>query len=138
MKARMTFDGGSRGNPGPSAAAAVIERDNRKPIAVAKFIGKKTNNEAEYLALHLGLKKAAELGVKEIDIYGDSNLIVNHVNGTWRCMSHELYLLLNDCRIALQMFDKWTLSHIPRAKNTDADLLVNACLDQNHAFRQSR
>jgi ribonuclease HI len=81
---------------------------------------------------------AADLGVTEIDIYGDSNLIVNHVNGDWKCMSDTLRPLLISCQQALNKFDKWTLSHIPRAKNTDADLLVNACLDQNSVFRQSR
>ena len=130
MKAVVHVDGGARGNPGPAATGVVIESpDGAVLYAGGETIGVATNNVAEYRALLAGLEHARELGVTDLEVLGDSALVVNQVNGTWRIKEPHLRPLREEAVRALAGFDRWKLRHVPRAKNADADALVNQALD---------
>jgi ribonuclease HI len=130
VKAVVHVDGGARGNPGPAATGVVVESpDGDVLYAGGETIGVATNNVAEYRALIEGLRRATELGVTDVDVLGDSALVVNQVNGTWRIKEPHLRPLREEAVQALRAFDRWTLRHVPRAKNADADALVNQALD---------
>jgi ribonuclease HI len=123
-------DGGARGNPGPAATGVVIESPGGDVLyAGGETIGVATNNVAEYRALITGLERARALGVTEVDVLGDSTLVINQVNGTWKIKEPHLRPLREEAVRALRAFDRWTLRHVPRAKNADADALVNQALD---------
>jgi len=130
VKAVVHVDGGARGNPGPAATGVVIESpDGQVLYAGGETIGVATNNVAEYRALLAGLKRARELGVTEVEVLGDSALIVNQVNGKWKIKEAHLRPLREEAVRALAGFDRWTLRHVRREQNADADALVNQALD---------
>lgn len=130
MKGSLTFDGGSRGNPGPSAAAAVLTCEDGTVEGSSIYLGEVTNNIAEYKALILGIKLAQRFGVKDLSIKGDSKLVVNHLNGVWSCNAPSLSHLLKEADGLLSgWFISWEIDHIPRKKNKKADALVNETLD---------
>jgi ribonuclease HI len=123
-------DGGSRGNPGPAAAAAVItspEGDVLDEAAVT--IGRATNNVAEYRGLLLGLERARALGATEVDVVNDSELIAHQVNGRYKVKHADMKPLHAQALAALRGFERWSLRPVPRAENADADALVNQVLD---------
>ena len=126
-------DGGSRGNPGPSAIGAVVldpSTDPPRPLAaVSERIGVTTNNVAEYRALIAGLDAAAPFGARRVRIRADSKLVVEQVKGTWKVKQPHLRPLLEEVRKLLAGYDDVDLQHVPRAENTEADALVNAALD---------
>jgi ribonuclease HI len=123
-------DGGARGNPGPAATGVVIETpDGQVLYAGGETIGIATNNVAEYRALLAGLDRARELGATEVDVRGDSALVVNQVNGAWKIKEPHLRPLREEAVRALQGFDRWTLRHVRREHNAHADELVNQALD---------
>lgn len=133
LKAAVTmhFDGGSRGNPGLSAGSAVIYHpDCPESIKVTKVLQHATNNEAEYTGLIIGLKKAIELGVQEITIKGDSQLVVNQVNGAWGVNKPHLDPLMRQARSLLRQFKSWQLFWHPRAENAEADEVCNYAMDR--------
>jgi ribonuclease HI len=138
MKGYMTFDGGSRGNPGPAAAGAVVVLEDGTVKLRHKYIGRTTNNVAEYKALIVGCNLALDHKVTDIEIKGDANLIVNHVNGLWICKAPNLKIVLRQATAILTHFESWTLSHHHRSYNREADLLVNLCLDQRASFIDKR
>ena len=125
----LYFDGGSRGNPGRAAGAAVIVMPNQESYTVSEYLPFATNNEAEYTGLIIGLKKALELGIKELEIQGDSNLVVNQVNGAWKVKSDRLRGFCTQARSLLDSFTSVTLTWIPRGKNQLADAAANQCMD---------
>lgn len=130
--ATLHFDGGSRGNPGPAAAAAVIKDSQGVVLAeVTDYLGDATNNIAEYTGLLLGLKKAVELGLKQLDIYGDSELIVRQVKGEYKVRNQGMKPLYAEVMQSLEQL-KWQITHVPRAENHEADALVNQVLDQQN------
>jgi ribonuclease HI len=130
VKAVVHVDGGARGNPGPAATGVVIEStDGDVLYAGGETIGVATNNVAEYRALLAGLERARELGATEVDVRGDSALVVNQVNGTWKIKEPHLRPLREAAVGALSGFDRWTLRHVRREQNADADALVNQALD---------
>ncbi|MBA2536310.1 MAG: reverse transcriptase-like protein [Actinobacteria bacterium] len=130
MKARLFTDGGARGNPGPAAAAYVLETDDGTVLdACGEAIGVATNNVAEYRALVAGLAKAAELGVSEIEVVSDSELLVKQMNGEYRVKSATLVeLSLEAARLARQI-GRVRYRAVRRAENELADRLVNETLD---------
>lgn len=131
MNARLWTDGGSRGNPGLSAAGIVLVVNDEPAVEKGWFLGTHlTNNEAEYLALILGLQLAYGYGAKDVDIRLDSKLVEMQVVGDWRCKSPNLEPLLYKTREILKRFDYWTIHHIPRANNARADALANVAMDQ--------
>jgi ribonuclease HI len=134
MKAIVHVDGGARGNPGPAAAAAVVTSPGGELLAErAQLLGKVTNNVAEYRALLLGLEAARELGVSDVEVVGDSELIAKQVQGIYK-VKHEAMRPLHRAALqALAGFERWSIRTVPRAQNAHADALVNAALDQARA-----
>lgn len=138
MSHLLQFDGASEPNPGPSGSAYVIfspiqmdeNGDQIRTVVQEGFIYQPhaTNNEAEYGALILGLTKALELGIQEIDVEGDSMLVVQQVQGLWKVKVPRLIPLQSKANRLLWKFKKWTVKHIPREENTDADRLSNEAI----------
>ncbi len=132
---KIFFDGGSRGNPGPSAIGAVIYDDKGERIGeLSEYIGKNTNNVAEYKALEKVLEYVEKLDIGEIILLTDSALVHNQVKKIWKIKDKkilEIYLGITD---KLSQYDKVDLRLIPREKNREADKLVNRALE-NLEFR---
>ncbi len=129
----ISFDGGSRGNPGPAAIGAVVTDPVAAPperlAAVSEYIGETTNNVAEYRALIAGLEAARAFPARSVEVRGDSKLVIEQVRGTWKVKQAHLRPLVDEVRRLLEPYERVTLTHVPREQNTDADLLVNAALD---------
>jgi ribonuclease HI len=126
----VNVDGGARGNPGPAAIAAVV-RDGDGEILEerAERIGTATNNVAEYRAVLLGIERAAAIGARELELIGDSELVVKQVNGEYKVKDSALRELHGDVRAALEGFAGWSIRHVRREANAEADRLVNEVLD---------
>ena len=130
MKARLSTDGGSRGNPGPAAAAYVLETEGGTVLdAYGQTIGVATNNVAEYRALVDGLRKAVELRVDDLEVVSDSELLVKQMRGEYRVKNKALIeLSLEAARLARQIASvRYTA--VRREHNELADRLVNEALD---------
>jgi ribonuclease HI len=131
MRAIVHVDGGARGNPGPAAAACVISTPAGDVLGEhAQLLGEVTNNVAEYRALLLGLERARELGVSDVEVVGDSELIAKQINGAYKVKHAALKPLYLQALAALRGFERWSVRTVPRARNAQADALVNAALDQ--------
>jgi len=127
---KIHIDGASRGNPGPSASAAVIKNGEGHTVEEAGiFLGERTNNYAEFCALRLALSKARELAADELEIFSDSELLVRQYNGIYRVKKPALAELMADIRARASRFRKVSLSHVPRERNVQADALANRVLD---------
>jgi ribonuclease HI len=127
----VNVDGGARGNPGPAAIAAVVSTPDGEPLeSVGEAIGRATNNVAEYRALLLGIERARDLGASEVDLVGDSELVVKQVKGEYRVKDPGLRPLHAEVRAALEAFDRWSIRHVRREQNAAADRLVNSTLDE--------
>jgi ribonuclease HI len=125
-------DGGARGNPGPAAIAAVLaDPDGTVLDERSETIGRATNNVAEYRALMLGIDRAAALRARELELIGDSELIVRQVRGEYRVKDPALRELHAQVKAALAGFDRWSIRNVPREDNAHADRLVNEALDAN-------
>lgn len=123
-------DGGSRGNPGPSAAGYVILAGRDEIVDQGgEYLGITTNNQAEYHGVRLGLEKAHELGYRQIDFRIDSMLVVNQMNGVYKIKNRELWPIHERIRALMLEFDKVTFSHVKREFNQLADGMVNKTLD---------
>ncbi|HEX4591310.1 MAG TPA: ribonuclease HI family protein [Gemmataceae bacterium] len=129
MDATIYTDGAARGNPGPAAAAFVIEQPGRSPVEHAEKIGIATNNVAEYTALILALERAAALQLRRVDVRSDSELMVKQFNGEYSVKNSELKELYAEARAMARRLDTVTVSHVRRAENRRADQLCNAVLD---------
>jgi ribonuclease H / adenosylcobalamin/alpha-ribazole phosphatase len=130
VKARLSTDGGARGNPGPAAYGYVLEADDGTVLAAhGEAIGVATNNVAEYRALVAGLEKAVELGVRELEVVSDSELLVKQMKGIYRIKNEALQdLARQSSRLARQVGRvRWTA--VRREHNELADRLVNEALD---------
>ena len=130
MKLVVHVDGGSRGNPGPAAAAAVLSTPDGGVVdEAAVTLGRTTNNVAEYRGLLLGLERARALGATEVEVVNDSELVAHQVNGRYKVKHPDMKPLHAAALEALGNFDSWTMRNVPRAQNAHADALVNQCLD---------
>jgi ribonuclease HI len=126
----VNVDGGARGNPGPAAIAAVISTPKGEMIEKrAERIGTATNNVAEYRALLLGLERARALGAREVELIGDSQLVVRQVKGEYKVKDEALRALNEQVRAALEPFERWSIRHVRREENAAADELLNEALD---------
>jgi ribonuclease HI len=126
----LRFDGASRGNPGKASYGFVIYDPSKKIVATGKdFIGyKKTNNEAEYEGLINGLQRCVDLKLKKVLIEGDSQLIINHLHGLNNVVKMKLYF--DRVKVLLDQLDTYTVNHIYRSFNKEADALANQALDE--------
>ena len=124
-------DGAARGNPGPAGAGAVIKDEHGMALERLKqALGKTTNNVAEYKGLILGLRKARELGAREVEVRADSELMVRQLNGRYAVKSEGLKPLFNEAKALLASFDGWSAKHIPREENAEADEMSNRAIDE--------
>ena len=126
----VNVDGGARGNPGPAAIAAVVATPEGEILEErAEPIGSATNNVAEYRALLLGIERARALGASEVELVGDSELVVRQVRGEYRVKDAGLRDLHTRVREALGELDRWSIRHVRREENERADYLLNEALD---------
>jgi ribonuclease HI len=129
-KVVVHVDGGARGNPGPAGAAAVAYDDAGEVLAErSEFIGEATNNVAEYRALLLGTRLAEELGARELEVVGDSQLVARQIGGQYKVKHAGLKPLYLEAMHALARFDRWSIRDVRREHNERADELVNAAID---------
>ena len=122
----MNFDGCSKGNPGISGAGAVIYDSDKEIWSDSFFVGEKaTNNHAEYAGLILGLQQAVELDIKRLLVIGDSQLVINHMKGIYKCSSPNLIELYDRAKQLEKQFDEIFYEHVLRNFNKRADALSN-------------
>jgi ribonuclease HI len=130
VKVVVHVDGGSRGNPGPAAGAAVISASDGELLAQAsEMLGVATNNVAEYRGLLLGLRRASELGATDVELVNDSELVAKQLSGVYKVKHPDMRPLHAEAVAALRAFDSWSIRSVPREQNAQADALVNAALD---------
>jgi ribonuclease HI len=126
-------DGGSRGNPGPSAAAFVITMGGDTITdSGGEYLGITTNNQAEYHGVRLGLERALKLGIMSIEFRVDSMLVVNQLKGIYKIKNRELWPIYERINALLPQFERVVFKHVPRELNQQADSLVNKFLDEHH------
>lgn len=132
---KLYADGGSRGNPGPSATGYVIlDKEDHILHQSGEYLGITTNNQAEYLALKLGLEKALSSGSIEVDVYLDSLLVINQMKGIFKVKNRDLWPIHDAIKTLVKKFKHVTFTHVPRELNKLADAEVNKVLDaQNGA-----
>jgi ribonuclease HI len=134
VKAKLFTDGGSRGNPGPAAYAFVLESaDGTVLDARGESIGVATNNVAEYAALVAGLERAAEVGVDELEVVSDSELMVKQMRGEYKVKNRALQDLFLDASRLARKVGRVTYTAVRREHNELADSLVNEALDRSGA-----
>lgn len=127
---KLYADGGSRGNPGPSASGFVLmDMNNQILFEAGVYLGVTTNNQAEYQALKFGLEHAQKLGVSTVDIYMDSLLVINQMKGIFKVKNRDLWPIHVAIKELATQFKKVTYNHVPRELNKLADAEVNKCLD---------
>jgi ribonuclease HI len=126
----VNVDGGARGNPGPAAIGVVLRNGDGSVLKeVGETIGEATNNVAEYRALLRGIELAAVRGAEEVELIGDSELVVRQVEGRYKVKNAGMKKLHEEVKRALRDFESWSIRHVRRAENADADRLVNEALD---------
>lgn len=126
---KLNFDGASKGNPGLSGAGMVIYKNGEEIWSSCKFIGYKTNNQAEYSALILGLDNALKLGIKRLSVLGDSLLVINQLNNIYRVKSEFLFELHKEAVALKSKFEFIEFIHVYRNDNKRADELSNLALE---------
>jgi ribonuclease HI len=128
---RVFSDGAARGNPGPAGAGAVVLDSKGRVLArVGRFLGKQTNNVAEYEGLLLGLSRAKELGAREVEVRADSLLLIRQLEGAYQVKNAALKALHAKAKALLRTFDRVDLRHVPREENTLADEMSNRAIDE--------
>jgi len=125
-------DGGSLGNPGPSGIGVVIDGCASGPIRIAKWIGHQDNNVAEYVALMEALQCAVALKAKALHVYSDSEVVVRQMRGEYICRSTRLYSLHWTCRKLARALS-FSISHVPREDNAEANRLANSAVRERGA-----
>jgi len=133
MKLVIHTDGGSRGNPGPSGIGVVFSDARGKKVKeISEYIGKATNNQAEYTALVRALEEAKKLKTDEVSIIMDSELIVKQLKQEYKVRDKDLAALFVKAWNLLQGFTSYSVKHVKRDKNKRADELVNQAIDKAH------
>lgn len=138
MHVRIYTDGGSRGNPGPAASGAVIkalhgDAEGETLANVSRYLGKTTNNQAEYTAIIIGLERARTLGATHVDMVMDSELAVRQLNGVYKVKNPDIALRFVEVHNLVGDFKAVTFRHVRREYNKEADALVNECIDRHLA-----
>lgn len=123
-------DGGARGNPGPAGVGAVIRNDDGYVVArISEYIGKATNNQAEYQALILSMQEALDRRAKVVHVHMDSELVVKQMKGEYRVKNDNIKPLSNIVKDLVTKFDEVRFIHVPRTENDEADALVNKAIN---------
>ncbi len=130
MNYKLYTDGGARGNPGPAGIGGVLYKDDKLFSSFSSYIGKGTNNQAEYLAILKGIELALEHNINTLDCYLDSELVVKQLNREYKVKNKELAKIFIKIHNLTLKFKKITFSHIRREYNKEADALVNKALDR--------
>jgi len=139
VEATLFADGGSRGNPGPAASAAVLLDSSGELLEeIGAYLGVATNNVAEWTALVLGLEAAAKRGIRRLAVRLDSELVVKQLRGEYRVKHAGLQPLHRRAQQLLRGFGEVDVKHVPRKQNVVADRLVNRVLDQEAAAQVSQ
>jgi ribonuclease HI len=139
LQLTLYIDGASRGNPGQAGAGVwIIDGDGRKLLEMGRYLGHKTNNEAEYWALLLGLREAKRLGGKSIHIFTDSELIAKQVKGIYRVKNVNLKSLYDRVVQDLRGFSSFEIESIPREENREADRLANEAIQRKIAEKERK
>jgi len=125
----VNVDGGARGNPGPAAIGVVLRDGGEIVEEVGETIGEATNNVAEYRALLRGIELATQHGADDLELVGDSELVVRQVEGRYKVKNAGMKELHEEVKRALRGLDSWSIRHVRRTENADADRLVNQALD---------
>ncbi len=129
-------DGASRGNPGQAGAGVVlVDPGGKVREQHQEYLGEATNNVAEYRGLLLGLKVARNLGIRKLQVYSDSELLVRQINGSYRVKQPHLQVLWQEAQQELKRFEAYKVTHVPREMNQQADRLANQAIDQRAAAR---
>ncbi|HET7289835.1 MAG TPA: ribonuclease HI family protein [Thermodesulfobacteriota bacterium] len=124
------IDGAARGNPGEAGIGVLIEEENGGSREVKKYLGTRTNNQAEYSALITALESSRDYKNREIRIFTDSLLLANQMNGFWKVKHPEIKELYSKAKGLIEGFSRVTIKHIPREENTEADRLANLAIDE--------
>ncbi|TZE81872.1 ribonuclease HI family protein [Calorimonas adulescens] len=127
---KIHTDGGSRGNPGKAGIGVVLERENGEKEEIYKYIGVTTNNIAEYTALKTALLRAIELGEKDVSVFMDSELVVKQIKGEYKVRNEGLKLIYDEVISLIKEFEHFSISHIMREENKEADKLANKAMDE--------
>jgi len=131
QRVQVYADGGSRGNPGPSASGYVIYDDEHNELIYrGVYLGVTTNNQAEYTALKLALEDAKRFGAREVEVYMDSMLVVNQMKGIFKVKNRDLWPIHDALKELTRQFKHITFTHVPRELNRLADAAVNEALDK--------
>jgi ribonuclease HI/pterin-4a-carbinolamine dehydratase len=131
-KIKIFGDGGSRGNPGPSASGFVIlDMEDNVLVDKGVYLGVTTNNQAEYTSLKLALEEALKMGAREIQVYMDSLLVINQMKGIFKVKNRDLWPIHDAIKQLCTKFEHVSFSHVPREFNKLADAAVNRALDDH-------
>lgn len=124
-------DGAARGNPGPAGIGIMLKtKSGEVLLAEGRFVGHTTNNVAEYKALLLGLERALERGVRRLDVFADSELLIKQLKGQYRVKNEGLKPLFLEAKALIRRFERVRLEHVRRELNVEADRLANAGIDE--------
>ncbi|MDR0966869.1 MAG: ribonuclease HI family protein [Myxococcales bacterium] len=130
-KLLLYSDGAARGNPGPAGAGAVLMKPDGSIVArVGKYLGRQTNNYAEYMALIVGLRAARDLGANEIEMVADSELLVKQIKKIYRVKNEQLQALYAEATELISQFQRASIRHVPREYNREADEMSNRAIDE--------
>jgi ribonuclease HI len=128
---RLYSDGAARGNPGLAGAGAVLVEPSGQVVdRIGKFLGTQTNNYAEYMGLLLGLRRARELSVREVEVFADSELMLRQLGGRYQVKSTSLRPLYEEALVLLNDFERVKFVHVPREMNRAADEMSNRAIDE--------
>jgi len=134
VKVTAYIDGAARGNPGPAGAGAYFVAGEEPARELFEALGRATNNEAEYRALLLALGEAERRGATEVAVFSDSLLLVEQINGRFRIKAENLKPLAREAVLRAKAFPKFSIAHVRREKNRDADRLANLGADASEAM----
>jgi ribonuclease HI len=127
----LMVDGAARGNPGDAGCGAVIlDRNGTVMKELSRYLGRATNNVAEYEGLLMGLEALLQLGKKRIRVQSDSQLLVRQLNGEYRVKDEKLKVLFHRAMSLLRQFETYRIVHVPRELNKLADRLANKGIDE--------
>ena len=131
MEAKLYTDGGARGNPGPGGIGYVLAVAGKRVVKKGKYVGRVTNNQAEYMALLEGLKEAKKEGARSVSCFLDSELVVKQMKGEYKIKNAALIDIANQVKVIADEFDRVRFTHVARDHNKEADKLVNMAIDDH-------